>query len=94
VNKQRPAFFPALIDGGTGGHKSDEWRGAQRRVARAQPRHSLLGDRLRAAFNRVIDALRIENAVATGPDLYGWFAAHPDELRDGVHPNDRGGARP
>ena len=41
-------------------------------------------------FNRVIDELRATDALPAGPDLYKWFAAHPDELRDGVHPNDRG----
>lgn len=42
-------------------------------------------------FNRVIEELRSASSLAAGPDLYRWFAAHPDELReDGVHPNDRG----
>ena len=41
-------------------------------------------------FNRVIDDLRTGNSLPAGPDLYTWFAAHPEELRDGVHPNDRG----
>ena len=26
----------------------------------------------------------------SGPDLYAWFSRHPDELRDGIHPDDRG----
>ena len=25
-----------------------------------------------------------------GPDLYAWFRANPGELRDGLHPTDRG----
>jgi lysophospholipase L1-like esterase len=41
-------------------------------------------------FNRVIDELREADALPAGPDFYRWFEAHPDELRDGVHPNDRG----
>jgi lysophospholipase L1-like esterase len=41
-------------------------------------------------FNRVLDDLRTKNALPAGPDLYGWFLAHPDALRDGVHPTDRG----
>jgi acyl-CoA thioesterase-1 len=41
-------------------------------------------------FNRVITELRTANSLPEGPDLYTWFAAHPDELRDGIHPNARG----
>lgn len=41
-------------------------------------------------FNAVIDELRRARALPAGPDLYAWFSAHPEELRDGVHPDDRG----
>jgi lysophospholipase L1-like esterase len=41
-------------------------------------------------FNDAIDDLQRANALPRGPDLYAWFAAHPDELRDGLHPGDRG----
>jgi lysophospholipase L1-like esterase len=41
-------------------------------------------------FNRVIEELQRGRGLLRGPDLYAWFAAHPDELRDGVHPNERG----
>ena len=41
-------------------------------------------------FNRVVSELRAANALPAGPDLYTWFATHSDELRDGVHPNERG----
>ena len=42
-------------------------------------------------FNRVVEELRSAGSLPAGPDLYHWFAVHPDELReDGVHPNDRG----
>jgi len=41
-------------------------------------------------FNRVIEELRDLRGLPHGPDLYAWFLAHPDELRDGLHPNDRG----
>ncbi len=44
-----------------------------------------------ASFNRVIEDLRTGSGLPAGPDLYAWFFAHPDELRDdGIHPNDRG----
>lgn len=41
-------------------------------------------------FNAAIDEVRRERGLAAGPDLYAWFAAHPDELADGLHPNERG----
>jgi len=41
-------------------------------------------------FNAVIDDLRRTRALPSGPDLYAWFLAHPEQLRDGVHPDDRG----
>jgi lysophospholipase L1-like esterase len=41
-------------------------------------------------FNDVIADLRVAHSLPKGPDLYAWFAAHPEELRDGLHPNDRG----
>ena len=43
------------------------------------------------SFNRVIEDIRLDNALPKGPDLYAWFSSHPDELRsDGLHPNDKG----
>jgi acyl-CoA thioesterase I len=43
------------------------------------------------ALNLVIDALTARNGLPPGPDLYGWFKAHPQELGpDGVHPTDVG----
>ncbi len=41
-------------------------------------------------FNEVIDSIRADHHLPAGPDLYAWFLAHPDELRDGLHPNDKG----
>jgi lysophospholipase L1-like esterase len=43
-----------------------------------------------AKFNDVITDLTAENELLPGPDLYAWFRAHPEQLRDGVHPNDAG----
>jgi acyl-CoA thioesterase-1 len=42
------------------------------------------------AFNRALDDVRRRNGLRPGPDLYRWFAGHPEQLRDGVHPDDRG----
>jgi lysophospholipase L1-like esterase len=42
------------------------------------------------AFNDVIDDLVATNGLRPGPDFYAWFLAHPDELRDQIHPSDAG----
>jgi acyl-CoA thioesterase-1 len=138
VSSRRPEYFPAMIDGGMGGDKSEEgaahigdwlarnpdlhfWAimygtndaaGNSSETTRFRTNMQTIVDRVRAAgrvpilaaipyasdgqhqhipeFNRVLDELRSTNNLAAGPDLYAWFAAHPDELQDGVHPNDRG----
>lgn len=41
-------------------------------------------------FNEVIETVRLETSLPPGPDLYAWFSQHPDELRDGLHPNEKG----
>jgi lysophospholipase L1-like esterase len=41
-------------------------------------------------FNDAIDEVRRAAGLPRGPDLYAWFAAHPEELRDGIHPDARG----
>lgn len=41
-------------------------------------------------FNAVIDHLIATNHILAGPDLYTFFKAHPDQLADGLHPNDAG----
>jgi hypothetical protein len=134
-----PEYFPAMIDGGTGGDKSDEgaahiddwlarnpdihfWAimygtndaaGNSSQTTRFRTNMQTIVDRVRGRRSRPILATipsprtaSIEtfqtsivcstsfgaaNSLAAGPDLYTWFAGHPDELRDGVHPNDRGG---
>jgi lysophospholipase L1-like esterase len=138
VNEHRPDYFPAMIDGGTGGYKSDEgaahiddwlarnpdlhfWAvmygtndaaGNSSDTSRFRANMRTIVDRIRAAgrvpilatipyssdgqhnsipdFNLVLEEIRTTNALPLGPDLYKWFAAHPDELRDGIHPTDRG----
>lgn len=42
------------------------------------------------AFNAVIDELTVQHKLPKGPDLYAHFKAHPEELADGLHPNDAG----
>ena len=44
------------------------------------------------AYNHVLDALTRENHLLTGPDLYGWFLGHPEQLTDNVHPGPDGRA--
>lgn len=41
-------------------------------------------------FNAVIATIRRDLALPPGPDLFAWFLAHPEELADGLHPNERG----
>lgn len=41
-------------------------------------------------FNAAIDAIAKKYGLTPGPDLYAHFKAHPDELEDGLHPNDAG----
>ena len=43
-----------------------------------------------ARLNRVVDEVTAELGLLPGPDLYSWFKAHPERLRDGLHPDDRG----
>lgn len=44
-------------------------------------------------FNAVIDEVQVEYGLPCGPDLYGHFLEHPEQLKgDGVHPNAQGDA--
>lgn len=44
-------------------------------------------------FNAVVASLAAAHGLPAGPDLYGWFQAHPDQLQaDGIHPNAEGQA--
>ena len=43
-----------------------------------------------ARLNAVVDEVTATLGLLPGPDLYAWFAAHPEQLRDGLHPDDRG----
>jgi acyl-CoA thioesterase I len=138
VQRRHPRYFPAVINGGVGGDKSDDgllhidpwlaqnpdarfWclgygtndaAGDAADTSRFRANLEAILDRvLRAGrvpilatipfssdghhrnvprFNDVIVDLQHARALPLGPDLYAWFSAHPDELRDGIHPNDRG----
>jgi lysophospholipase L1-like esterase len=41
-------------------------------------------------FNAVIDELVVTNGILAGPDCYTFFKANPNQLSDGLHPNDAG----
>jgi lysophospholipase L1-like esterase len=43
-----------------------------------------------AAKDAALDEVVREEGLAPGPDLYSWFKAHPERLRDGLHPDDAG----
>ena len=45
------------------------------------------------AYNEALGAIAADHQLPPGPDLYAWFAAHPDELgADGIHPTAAGSA--
>lgn len=138
VQKRHPRRFPAVINGGIGGEKSDEgvkhvdewlaknpdaryWgiaygtndaAGDTSDTSRFRANMQTIIDRVRASgrtpvlatvpfasdgqhsyvtrFNEVIEDLRRANGLPKGPDLYAWFLAHPGELKDGIHPDERG----
>lgn len=48
------------------------------------------GEAYLAAYNAQVDAVCAQFGLAPAPDLYAWFIAHPEQLYDGVHPNDAG----
>jgi acyl-CoA thioesterase-1 len=43
-----------------------------------------------ARLNEVVDEVTSTLGLLPGPDLYGWFRAHPERLADGLHPDDAG----
>jgi lysophospholipase L1-like esterase len=43
-----------------------------------------------ARLNAVVDEVTGELGLLAGPDPYAWFAAHPERLADGLHPDDAG----
>lgn len=43
-----------------------------------------------APKNAVLDQVVADRDTLPGPDLYGWFKAHPERLTDGLHPDPRG----
>jgi lysophospholipase L1-like esterase len=138
VHERHPSYFPAVVNGGIGGEKTDEgvrhieswiannpdarfWAigygtndaaGDAVDPARFKTNLEAIVFRLKRAgrvpilatipfasdgkhpsipeFNRAIDDVRRESSLPPGPDLYAWFSIHPEELRDGIHPNETG----
>jgi lysophospholipase L1-like esterase len=43
-----------------------------------------------ATKNAALDGVIRAEQLAPGPDLYSWFKAHPERLRDGLHPDNAG----
>ena len=43
-----------------------------------------------AGKNVMLDEVVRTAGIGPGPDLYSWFKAHPERLRDGLHPDDAG----
>ncbi len=43
-----------------------------------------------AVKDPVLDRIVADRGLLPGPDLYGWFRAHPDRLADGLHPDGPG----
>ncbi len=43
-----------------------------------------------ARLDAVVDEVTARERLVPGPDLYGWFRAHPERLTDGLHPDDAG----
>lgn len=76
----------ALIDSARG-------RGMEPVLARVLATDSVrAGWQIHPGYPRAIDSLTKRNGLVPGPDLDGWFRAHPQELNsDGVHPSAVGG---
>jgi hypothetical protein len=45
-----------------------------------------------SAYNEVIDELTREHGLLPGPDLYAWFAAHPEQVDAAGQPSAEGRA--
>ena len=43
-----------------------------------------------APKNAMLDEVVRAEGLGPGPDLYSWFKAHPERLRDGLHPDNAG----
>jgi lysophospholipase L1-like esterase len=43
-----------------------------------------------ARKNVAVDAVVAAHGLLPGPDLYAWFKARPEQLHDGLHPDDAG----
>jgi len=54
---------------------------------------AIAGWQINEGYLAAIDQLTKKNGLVPGPDLYGWFSAHPEDLmEDGIRPSPRGSA--
>jgi lysophospholipase L1-like esterase len=54
------------------------------------PFQTKYGEDYVAVKNEVLDEVVRQAGLLPGPDLYGWFKAHPEQLEDGLHPDGPG----
>lgn len=54
------------------------------------PFQTVYGPDYAAPKNAVLDEVAAAHGLLPGPDLYGWFKAHPERLSDGLHPDAKG----
>ncbi|MBI5067529.1 MAG: hypothetical protein HZB56_04760 [Deltaproteobacteria bacterium] len=59
-------------------------------VARIPYRSDVGAEDYPERLSRVVDEVTRELGLLPGPDLYGWFRAHPERLTDHLHMDDRG----
>jgi acyl-CoA thioesterase-1 len=59
-------------------------------IARMPYRSDTTATDFQARLNRVVDEVTREQGLLPGPDLHGWFKAHPERLTDHLHMDDRG----
>ena len=82
-HKRTPAAFKATLKA-----MADRATAAGKRVLVATIPYSTHADyQAVPAFNQALAELKLP----PGPDLYAWFAAHPDQISpDGIHPTEEG----
>jgi len=59
-------------------------------VARMPYRSDTRETDFQARLNEVVDEVTRARGLLPGPDLYGWFKAHPEQLTDSLHMDDAG----
>jgi lysophospholipase L1-like esterase len=59
-------------------------------VVATVPYQTKYGEDFAAPKKAAVEAVVAEQGLLPGPDLYGWFRAHPERLADGLHPDAQG----